>query len=191
MRSTSVEYTQKVMEELSIYQQAFLNPEMELTDTQKKNLARIKDAREWLLEGYPDITVLKMFKTVHGLQERRAREIVLITYEIFAELRRSRDLDAVKFIEAEVIDKAAENILKQAQELVDQDTGKIADVKDYVALMNLWKSMKKESATIKGAYEPEKIAKDKTPDKPAKFVFISASDFEEKKRVQEIINIDP
>jgi len=187
---TGIEYTKKIIEELTVYQQALLDPDYSLTDTQKATFARIKDAREWLLEGYPDITVLKMFKTVHNLQERRAREIVSITYEIFAELRRSRDLDAVKFIEAEVLDQAAEGVLKQAKTLVDESSGKISDVKDYVALMNLWKSMKKDAAQIKGAYEPEKVARDKTPDKPTQFVFISASDFEEKKKVEQIINID-
>jgi len=195
MRSKIGEYEQKVFQELSIYQQKMLDDSIELTEIQKLTLSRLIDMRSWLLEGHTDVTVLSMSKTVHGLGDRRSRELLIITYELFAELRRSKNTEGIKFIEAEVLDIQASEVLAQAKKIqedwknlhegrpMDNDT-----VKSYTELMKLWKSLKKESALIKGAYEKE--SRIKPVEKPTAITFIKVGSKEEMERAKKYVEYE-
>ena len=192
MRNKIGEYEQKVFQELSIYQQKMLDDSIELTEMQKLTLSRLIDMRSWLLEGHTDVTVLSMTKTVHGLGDRRSRELLIITYELFAELRRSKNTEGIKFIEAEVLDIQASEVLAQAKK-IQEDWNKLhvgrpmdaETVKSYTELMKLWKSIKKESATIKGAYEKE--SRIKPVEKPTQVTFIKVSSKEEAERAKQYV----
>ena len=100
-------YLGKVQEELSIYQQYLLDETIELTPTQLETWERIDAARAWLRTGYSDSDALKMLKNTRNVQERRAREILSMAYEVFAELRAGRSKEGVKFLYAEIFRKAA------------------------------------------------------------------------------------
>lgn len=190
------QYIEKVQEELNIYQRFLLEGDIELTETQQKNFDRILDIRDWLREGYSDSAVINMARRCHKIQERRSRELLILTYEVFAELRRSKNSHGVKYIEAEVLDEAAREIREEAQRILnvsnrnEKTVLRSEDYKDYVALMQLWRGLKKDSAQIKGAYEKNSIGEGQKKQKPTKITFVKIENITQKKELDNIIEIE-
>lgn len=185
------QYIEKVQEELNVYQQFLLEGDVELTETQQKNFDRILDIRNWLKEGYSDSAVIEMTRKCHKIQERRSRELLILTYEVFAELRRSKNSHGIKYIEAEVLDEAAREIRDQAKLLISAGSERISkdDTAAYVQLMQLWKGIKKDSALIKGAYEKNSIGEGQKKQKPTKITFVKIENLSQKKELDNIIEI--
>ena len=101
-------YLEKVYEEMDVYRQHLLTG-AELTDTQQENFTKMDICRGWLRDGYSDTEVIRMLKQhPHAkIQERRAREILAMSYEVFAELRQLRNRDGIKYLYAEQFREAA------------------------------------------------------------------------------------
>lgn len=147
-------YLDKVYEEMDIYRQHLYDGK-ELTSKQEETFQRLEIMRGLLLAGSSDVTVLKLAKTDPKLQlqDRRARELLSITYEIFAELRQRRNRDGIKFLYAEMMRESANQVYKDYRKLYDSG----ADYRGAAALYREYKNMMKEAATIDGAYDTSKI----------------------------------
>ncbi|NBB31951.1 hypothetical protein [Cellulophaga sp. BC115SP] len=128
-------YLDKVYEEMSVFREHLLTGR-ELTPTQQETFEKISVARGWLKDGYSDTEVIQCLKNdpIVKVQDRRAREILAMAYETFAELRQLRNKEGIKFMYAELFREAA---YKAKQEL------------DWDAYMKLMK----EAAKIDGAYD--------------------------------------
>lgn len=181
-------YLEKVFEEMDVYRQHLLRGD-ELTITQEETFAKMDICRGWLKEGYSDTEVIRMLKNhpVAKIQERRAREILAMSYEVFAELRQLRSRDGVKYLYAEQFREAAKMAMQAfAQEMklpsskdVDFTLGdeeelilNVAverDLKGAAALLKVYGSLLKEAATIDGAYDNTKVSNDEKK-KPTKIV---------------------
>ncbi|WP_375445727.1 hypothetical protein [uncultured Fibrella sp.] len=144
-------YLVKVQEELSVYQRYLLNDGVELTPTQFDTFEKIDTVRAWLREGYSDQQVLSMLKNGRSIQDRRGREILALSYAIFAELRRARDKDGVKYLYAEMF-KAAAKEAKDAGDLVS-----------FGILLE-------KAAKIDGAYDKQEAIDQEQKKKPQKVV---------------------
>ncbi|GAB4050452.1 hypothetical protein [Spirosoma litoris] len=144
-------YLEKVRAELDVFQ-AYLLEGGELTPDQWATWDKIDSARAWLKQGHTDSQVLAMLKNSSKLQERRAREILTLSYAVFAELRQSRAKEGVKDLYAEMFRDAAKRAL-------DAD-----DFYNYSLLL-------KEAAKIDGAYDNQKVVDADTYKKPSKVVF--------------------
>lgn len=131
-------YLAKVNEELSVYQRYLLDESVELTPTQFDTFEKIDAARAWLREGYSDSQVLTMLKNSRHLQDRRAREVLALSYGIFAELRSSRDKEGIKYLYSEMFKEA----YKKAIENLDFRAAAL---------------LLKEAAKIDGAYSEDKV----------------------------------
>ena len=130
-------YLQKVQEELSVYQRFLIDESTELTPAQVDTFDKIDTARAWLREGFSDSQVLTMLKASRHLQDRRAREVLALSYAIFAELRSIRDKDGLKYLYSEMFKDAYKKAL---------------EAEDFRAAALLLK----EAAKIDGAYLDEK-----------------------------------
>ena len=144
-------YLEKVRAELDVFQ-AYLLAGGELTPEQWATWDKIDSARAWLKAGHTDSQVLAMLKNSSKLQERRAREILTLSYAVFAELRQSRAKEGVKDLYAEMFRDAA----KEAKEA--------GDYYNFGILLD-------KAAKIDGAYDNEKTVNADTYKKPSKVVF--------------------
>ncbi len=144
-------YLEKVRGELDVFQR-FLLEGGELTPAQAITWKNIDTTRGWLREGFNDGQVLAMMKNTTKLQDRRAREILTLTYCVFGELRQSKDKEGVKSLYSELFRAAAQTALQ------------VADFYNYGLLL-------KEAAKIDGAYDNQKVLDSEAYKKPSKVIF--------------------
>ncbi|GAB3754037.1 hypothetical protein [Spirosoma pomorum] len=144
-------YLEKVQDELSVYQRYLLDDTTPLTKTQFETYEKIDTVRARLRDGNSDQDVLAMLKNSHKIQDRRAREILNMAYEVFAELRQARNKDGVKYLYADIFRKAA------------FDAGQDGDRLAFGILM-------KEAAKIDGAYDNQKTVDAESKKKPTKVI---------------------
>lgn len=159
-------YLEKVYDEMDIYQQHMLG-NRELTVQQKDTFDKIDIIRGWLREGLSDIQAITLAKSDPrvSVQDRRARELIAMAYQVFADLRQLRSRDGIKFMYAELLRHTADKVIKDYEALRDRGT----DDKAAAALLREWKAMIKEAATIDGAYDTSKLPDD-AKKKPTKIV---------------------
>ncbi|GAB2798832.1 hypothetical protein GCM10027275_50620 [Rhabdobacter roseus] len=159
-------YLEKVYEEMDIYRQHLLTGK-ELTTQQEDTFEKIDVLRGWLRQGFSDVDVIKLAKNDPRLrvQDRRARELLSMAYEIFAELRQLRNRDGIKFMYAELMRTTAQKIFEDYEKL--RDSGE--DHRAAAALLREYKNLLKEAATIDGAYDTSKVKTDEKK-KPTKIV---------------------
>lgn len=181
-------YLQKVHDELSVYSQKLLHGELvEMTATQEENWDRIQIIWSLLKEGHSDNDILKLAKNHPGLrvQERRARELLYMTYEVFADLRPMRNTKALKMLDSESYRQSANLVMIEMQKLLKKgaksDEPSLTDILDldddeieandenhiknyglttkeyeaFVKLMKVWKELKVEAGKIDGVYLPD------------------------------------
>lgn len=177
-------YLEKVYEEMNVYQQHVMTG-AELTPQQEETMQKIDVIRGWLRDGFSDIDVIKLAKNDPRLkvQDRRARELLAMAYEVFAELRQLRNRDGIKLMYAEQFRKAGQMIMAKivsianvpdAEDLSDEERlmfmlTNTGAAKEIAVLSKVWHSIMKEAATIDGAYDTSKIPDDKKK-KPTKIV---------------------
>lgn len=144
-------YLEKVYDELDVYRK-HLHHGDELPERFADAWEKIEIARAWVRNGYSDSEVLQLLKNDSStrLQARRAREVLALAYEIFADIRIARNADGIKQKYADELNDAAVEVRKDIQHLRDID----GDSKDIAALMKVWKDLKAEAAKIDGAYLP-------------------------------------
>lgn len=137
-------YLEKVFEEMSLFRDHLLTGK-ELTTTQAETFRKVDIARAWLKDGYSDTEVLNLLKNNPStkLMDRRAREVLAMAYETFAELRVLRNPQGIKFMYAEAFREAA---------FLARDN---YDWENYMKLL-------KEAAKLDGAYDAEA---EETPEK--------------------------
>jgi len=159
-------YLEKVYEEMDIYRQHVFDGK-ELTLKQQETYGKLEIMRGWLLAGLSDVDSIKLAKTDERvqLQDRRARELLAMTYELFAELRQLRNRDGIKYMYSELFRKVAEKVIQDYETL--RDSG--ADPKAAAALIREYRGIIKEAAVIDGAYDTSKIPDD-AKKKPTKIV---------------------
>lgn len=149
-------YLEKVYDEMDVYRRHLLTG-VELTTMQKETLIKMDICRGWLQDGYSDTEVIRMLKQhpEARIQERRAREILAMSYEVFAELRQLRNREGIKYLYAEQFRDAA----RIAFESFRGELSKYADERDLkgaAALLREYKNLLKEAAAIDGAYDNSK-----------------------------------
>lgn len=181
-------YLEKVYEEMDVYRQHLLRGD-ELTTQQQETFEKIDVIRCWLKEGFSDTDIIKLAKTHPTLrvQDRRARELLAMAYEVFAELRQLRNREGIKYLYAEAFREAAKMALavfvQQAQmpDAEDMDftlgdkeplilnVATQKDLKAAAAMMKEFRGLMKEAAIIDGAYDNSKVSNDDKK-KPTKIV---------------------
>ncbi len=177
-------YLEKVYEEMDVYQQHLMTG-AELSIQQQETFQKIDVIRGWLRDGFSDIDVIKLAKNDPRLkvQDRRARELLAMSYEVFADLRQLRNRDGIKMMYAEQFRKAAQMIMSKIMTIANvPDTEDLSDEerlmllltesgasKEVAALVKEWRAIVKEAAIIDGAYDTSKIPDDKKK-KPTKIV---------------------
>ncbi|PQA59177.1 hypothetical protein [Siphonobacter curvatus] len=169
MRSNN-KYLQKVQDELDLYRRHLLLGE-ELSFAQKQVFEKVNVARGWLKSGYSDTQVITLLKNdqVTDLQERRAREILSIAYDLYADIRLSRNHDGVKFLYAEMFREAGWMVYEQAKNAFD-----LKERKEGAELMKTFRALMAEAAQFDGAYDAK--AKDmEGKKKPTKVVLKQVS----------------
>ena len=191
------QYLLKVQDELSVYQKYLLNDEVQLTDTQRENWDKLDDMRAWLKEGYSDMDILRRSKKIHHLQERRSRELLAMAYEIFAELRKSKNKDGVKYVFAEIHKQAAQSVKEDAEKIMEVVRQRIEDgdrlnvsefnelVKSATSLLKIHKEYLVEAGKIEGAYETENVLDVEDKKKPQK-ITIKVRQAPEKREIEEV-----
>ncbi len=153
MRSNA-QYIQKVHEELSPMQKRLKQgDDFELTETQEENWDKINIIWKLLKDGNSDSEVLKLAKNHPGLavMERRARELLYLTYQTFADLRLSRDVRAIKILDSESYREAAAEVMDDIKKIRKSST--LEDDKKYDFIkkfMKVWKELKVEAGKIDG-----------------------------------------
>ncbi|SDG71492.1 hypothetical protein SAMN04487996_12251 [Dyadobacter soli] len=178
-------YLQKVYEEMDIYQQHLLDGK-ELTVQQQETFQKIDVIRGWLRDGFSDVDVIKLAKNDPRIQvqDRRARELLAMAYQVFADLRQLRSRDGIKYMYAEQFRRAGQLIMSKivalanvpdAEDMTDlemrlalmqEDTG---GAKEISLLMKEYTRVMKEAGLIDGAYDNSKIGTDEKK-KPTKIV---------------------
>lgn len=177
-------YLEKVYEEMDVYQQHLMTG-AELSPQQQETFQKIDVIRGWLRDGFSDIDVIKLAKNDPRLkvQDRRARELLAMSYEVFADLRQLRNRDGIKMMYAEQFRKAAQMIMAKimtianvpdAEDLSDEERlmlllTETGASKEVAALVKEWRAIVKEAALIDGAYDTSKIP-DGGKKKPTKIV---------------------
>ena len=181
MRSHNL-YLQKVHDELSVYSQRLMHGELvEMTDAQEQNWDRIQIIWSLLKKGNSDNDILQLAKNHPGLkvQERRARELLYMTYEVFADLRPMRNTKALKMLDSESYRQAAYLVLSEATKLLKKgakpdepsikDFFGIDEIEDdnekyglstkedeaFAKLMKVYKELLSEAGKIDGVYLPD------------------------------------
>jgi len=147
------QYIEKVNDESAIYLKHLRTGE-ELEPRFQEAFEKIEIARSWLREGYSDTQVINLLKNdpATRLQSRRAREVINIAYEVFADLRLLRNQDGIKQKYADEMNEMAQKIKKQIDDVMEGK--KRGYLKNIADLAKEWKALKKEAATIDGAYLP-------------------------------------
>jgi hypothetical protein len=177
-------YLEKVYEEMDVYQQHLMSGR-ELTVQQQDTFEKIDVIRGWLRDGFSDIDVIKLSKNDPRIkvQDRRARELLAMAYEVFAELRQLRNREGIKYMYAEQFRKAGQLIwtkivalanIPDAEDLSEADKLAIMQfdtscAKEISLLMKEFTRVMKEAAVIDGAYDTSKISTDEKK-KPTKIV---------------------
>ena len=112
--------------------------------------------------------------------ERRAREILAMSYEVFAELRQLRNRDGIKYIYAEQFRGAAKMVMDKINEIIGVPVSEdvvfldikmnvdTSTVKEVAMLLREYTRLMKEAAVIDGAYDTSRSIGDKK--KPTKIV---------------------
>lgn len=167
---------------MDVYRQHLLNGK-ELTTQQADTFEKIDVVRGWLRDGFSDVDVIKLAKNDPRLnvQDRRAREILAMAYEVFAELRQLRNRDGIKYMYAEQFRAAGHLLMRKIRALsnipedmdieifdleLNIDTSKS---KEISFLMKEYTRVMKEAATIDGAYDNSKVPDD-AKKKPTKII---------------------
>lgn len=177
-------YLEKVYEEMDVFRQHVMTGK-ELTRQQQETFQKIDVVRGWLRDGFSDIDVIKLSKNDPRLllQDRRAREVLAMAYEVFAELRQLRNRDGIKYMYSEQFRKAGQLImakvvalanlpdvedmsLETKLECMQLDT---SNAKEISFLMKEYTRIMKEAAIIDGAYDNSKIGESEKK-KPTKIV---------------------
>ena len=179
-------YLQKVYEEMDVYQQHIMTGR-ELSPQQEETLEKIDVMRGWLRQGFSDVDVIKLSKNDPRIKvsDRRARELLAMSYEIFAELRQLRNREGIKFMYAEQFRKAGQLIMQKIVAIANMpDVEDISDIseedlaamqmsvggsKEISILMKEFTRIMKEAALIDGAYDTSKLP-DEQKKKPTKIV---------------------
>ncbi len=166
---------------MDVYRRHLLNGD-ELTPTQEETFEKLDICRAWLKDGYSDTEVIRMLKNhpTSKVMERRAREILAMSYEVFAELRQLRNRDGIKYIYAEQFRSAAKMVMEKIGELIGVPVSEDMDflgvkmnidtstIKEVAMLLKEYRGLMKEAATIDGAYDTSRMVGDKK--KPTKIV---------------------
>ncbi len=174
-------YLEKVYQEMDVYRRHLLNGD-ELTPTQEETFEKLDICRAWLKDGYSDTEVIRMLKNhpTSKVMERRAREILAMSYEVFAELRQLRNRDGIKYIYAEQFRGAAKMVMEKIAEIIGVPMSEDMDflgvkmnfdtstIKEVAMLLKEYRGLMKEAATIDGAYDTSRSVGDKK--KPTKIV---------------------
>jgi hypothetical protein len=160
-------YIEKVNDETNIYLHHLRTGE-ELEPRFAEAFEKIEIARAWVREGYSDTEVIQLLKNDKQtrLQARRAREVLALSYEIFADIRIIRNQDGVKQKYADEFNDLAKEIKDKIFYLIENN----GTPKEIAELTNQWKSLKKEAANIDGAYLPTPKGGSGTK-KPTKVIF--------------------
>jgi hypothetical protein len=161
-------YIEKVHDEAAIYLQ-HIRTGCDLEPRFQDAFEKVEVARSWIRDGYSDTQVIMMLRNdpATKLQARRAREVINIAYEVFADIRLGRNPDGVKQKYADEINEMALKIKNEIDKIIIEK----GDKKEISVLMKEWKSLKKEAATIDGAYLATQKAGSKGAIKPTKVVF--------------------
>lgn len=167
MRSNN-KYIEKVMQELDVYRRYLLDEQsVTLTPTQADTFKKIGIVRGYLLDGYSDKQILSFCKTDPQLrvQDRRGREILTLTYDLFADTRLSKDVKGEKYIYSEVFKEAAQDVYETYQ-----DAKRAGLYKEAAMLIREWRAIRAEAGKIDKVYEDEDQNKKPKP-RPHKVVF--------------------
>lgn len=174
-------YLEKVYSEMDVYRKHLLHGH-ELTPTQEETFEKMDICRAWLKDGYSDTEVIRMLKNhpTSKVMERRAREILAMSYEVFAELRQLRNRDGIKYIYAEQFRGAAKMVMDKINEIIGVPVSEdvvfldikmnvdTSTVKEVAMLLREYTRLMKEAAVIDGAYDTSRSIGDKK--KPTKIV---------------------
>ena len=84
---------------------------------------KIEIARAWVRTGYSDSEVLTLLKNdpKTRLQSRRAREILAIAYEIYADIRIKRNGDGLKQRYSDEFNDAAMEVMDEIRSLKNKN----------------------------------------------------------------------
>ena len=195
-------YLEKVYEEMDIYRQHLLTGK-ELTVQQEETFQKIDVVRGWLRDGFSDVDIIKLAKNDPRLkvQDRRAREILAMAYEVFAELRQLRNRDGIKYMYAEMFRKAGQLIMQKivvlasmpdAEDWSDEAMLALAQLntsnsKEISLLMKEYTRVMKEAATIDGAYDNNKMP-DEQKKKPSKIIIQRKTVIQDGKKISDELN---
>lgn len=147
-------YLVKVHEELDIYRQRLmLGDEVEMTETQLENWKKINIVWSLLKDGNTDTEVIKMAKHHIGLKvmDRRARELLYMAYETFADLRLQRNTRAIKMLDSEAYREAALLIRKEMKSAIER----FDDAKGIAMLAREYRNLMREAGLIDGVYQAD------------------------------------
>lgn len=146
-------YLIKVYEEMDVYRQHMFDGK-ELTIQQSETFEKLEIIRGFLISGVSDVDVIKLAKndTRLKIQDRRARELLSMAYEVFAELRQLKNREGVKYMYSEIMRKAAEKVIQDYEKLFNSGE----DYRGAAALFREYKNILKEAAVIDGAYDNTK-----------------------------------
>jgi hypothetical protein len=165
---TNSQYIQKIQDEMTVYQQRLkFGDDIEMTEIQEENWEKINIIWKLLKDGESESEILKMAQNHPGLKvmNRRARELLYMTYEVFADLRLSRNVKAVKMLDSESYREASGLVMTEIKELLepkemwDAESGTWIKPKknyqDITGLFKIWKELKIEAGKIDGVYLPD------------------------------------
>jgi predicted TIM-barrel fold metal-dependent hydrolase len=143
------QYLAKVTEESDVFRQHLLN-DRALTTQQEETFEKIDTLRGWLKQGYSDADVIKLAKNDPRVRvaDRRARELLTMAYDIFADLRSARNTEGIKYLYAEQFREAARRAFGEYEILMGKDEYKAA-----ATMLKAYESLLTQAAEIDGAYK--------------------------------------
>ncbi|MBO9640489.1 MAG: hypothetical protein J7576_20130, partial [Siphonobacter aquaeclarae] len=96
------------------------------------------------------------------LQERRAREVLVMAYDLYADIRLARNPEGVKYLYAEMFREAAQLAYQEARQALD-----FKDHKAGAELLKIFRSLNREAAELDGAYQEKErdLSQGKKPTK--------------------------
>ena len=136
----------KLWPEMDVYK-AHLFFGGDLTEKEKRTFEQIEFTRNELIAGHAQYQVLLGLRSMYKIQDLRSREILWMTYNIFADLGLDQNEAGKRYVFENIYMETAQ----KAMAFVDQ-TSREGDYKSAAAFLKIHKDLIKEAATLSGAY---------------------------------------
>lgn len=119
----------------------------ELSEKDERTFQQIEFVRTEIMAGHSQYQVLLALKSTFKIQERRSREVLWMTYNVFADLGLTQNEAGKRFVYENIYQETAQKVMEMVEEAREH-----GEFKEVASLLKVYKDLVKEAATLGGAY---------------------------------------